>query len=108
VRHKIEALAGRTRIEARDIFDIHVLLPDEDAGRQALIDFLAENVDASTLDLALERALELDYPDHESLVVRFLEDDVRQEYRSQERWDHLRLSVASLVDAVLNRQEAVS
>ena len=87
---------------------IHVLLPDEGTGRQALIDFLADNVDSSTLELARERALELEYPDYESLVVRFLEDDVRQEYRSQERWDHLRLSAASLVDAILERQEAGS
>lgn len=105
VRQKIEALAGRTRIEARDIFDIHVLLPDEDGGMPALIDFLADNIDSSTLELARERALGLEYPEYESLVVRFLEDTVRQEYRSQERWDHLRLSATSLVDAVLDRQE---
>ncbi len=108
VRQKIEALAGRTRIEARDIFDIHVLLRDEDGGRPTLTDFLADTIDSSTLQLARERALELEYPEYESLVVRFLEDDVRPEYRSQERWDHLRLSAASLVDAVLERQEAVS
>lgn len=108
VRQKIEALAGRTRIEARDIFDIHVLLREKDGGSPTLIDFLAENVDSSTLELARERALELQYPEYESLVVRFLEDEVRQEYQSQERWDHLRLGAASLVDAVLDRQEGDS
>lgn len=108
VRQKIEALAGRTRIEARDIFDIHVLLREEGAAGTALIDFLAENIDSDILELAWERALELEYPEYESLVVRFLEDDVRRKYRSQERWDELRLRVVSLVDAILGRQEEVS
>lgn len=108
VRQKIEALAGRTRIQPRDIFDIHVLLRDEEGGRPPLIDFLADNIDSNILELARERALALQYPEYESLVVRFLEDEVRQEYRSQERWDHLRLSASSLVDEVLERQGAVS
>lgn len=105
VRQKIEALAGRTRIEARDIFDIHLLLREGDPADSRLVDFLAETIDSDTLELAHERALELVYPEFESLVVRFLEDDVRQSYRSRERWDVLRLKTASLIEAVHARKE---
>lgn len=100
IRQKIEALAGRTRIEARDIFDIHLLLGGEDLSDARLVRFLGETIDSDTLELAHERGLELEYPEYESFVVRFLEDDVRQAYRSRDRWNVLRLKTASLVEAV--------
>lgn len=105
LRQKIAALAGRTRIEARDIFDIDLLLGDEGPPPADTVEFLAETVDARTLEYARERALELEYPEYESLVVRFLEDAVREEYRSASRWDELRLRTASLIDTVRERQE---
>lgn len=108
LRQKVEALAGRTRIEARDIFDIHMLLGEEEPPGSVLVGFLAENVDSGTLDLAQERALELEYPEYESLVVRFLEDRVRERYRSPERWDELRLKTASLIETVQDRKRKVS
>lgn len=108
VRQKIEALAGRTRIEARDIFDIHMLLGDARRPERELIQFLALSVDKRTLELAHERALVLEYPDYESLVVRFLEDRVRAEYRSPERWDELRLRTASLLEEVRDRKGQTS
>lgn len=107
IRQKIEVLAGRTRIEARDIFDIHMLVGEKDPPSSALLKFLAETVDTRTLELASQRALELEYPEFESLVVRFLEDEAREEYRSQERWDLLRLKTAALIEAVqATKQEA--
>lgn len=105
IRQKIEALAGRMRIEARDIFDIHMLLGEEQPPSPALLDFLADNIEAPTLELAHERALELEYPEYESLVVRFLEDEAREQYRSQERWDVLRLKTAGLTESVQARQQ---
>lgn len=100
LRQKIEALAGRTRIEARDIFDINMLLGDAGRPETDLIEFLARNLERRTLELAHERALLLEYPDYESLVVRFLEDRVRARYRSPERWDELRLATAMLIEKV--------
>jgi hypothetical protein len=105
LRQKIEALAGRTRIEARDIFDIHMLLAAQDSREPALLDFLAENIDSRTLSLAYERALELNYREYESLVVRFLENEAREEYRSPERWDVLRLETAALIEDVQARKQ---
>lgn len=105
IRQKIEALAGRTRIEARDIFDIHMLLGEEEAASPALLDFLAGSIDSRTLELAHARALELEYPEYESLVVRFLEDGARERYRSRERWDVLRLTTAALIEEVRARKQ---
>lgn len=101
VRQKLDALAGRRRIEARDIFDIDMLLAEEEPPDADLVGFLAGQVDSRTLALARERALELKYPEYESLVVRFLEDEVRQDYRTPERWDEMRLRTVSLIEQVL-------
>lgn len=108
LRQKIEALAGRTRIEARDIFDIDLLLGDAERPERDLIEFLARSLERRTLELAHERALVLEYPDYESLVVRFLEDRVRTEYRSPERWDEMRLRTASLIEEVRDSKEQAS
>jgi hypothetical protein len=108
VRQKIEALAGRTRIEARDIFDIHVLIGEEDPPSSSLLGFLAESVDVETLELAHERTLKLEYPEYVSLVVRFLEDEARERYGSRERWDVLRLRTAALLEDVQTRKQEES
>lgn len=100
LRQKIEALAGRTRIEARDIFDINLLLDGWDKPPRQLVSFLANAVEETTLRLAHERTLQLDYREYESLVVRFLEDDVRKRYRTESKWDELRLRAASLIEEI--------
>lgn len=107
LRQKIAALAGRTRIEARDIFDINLLLGSrgEPFQEQQLVTFLARTVDQATLRLAHERTLQLEYPEYESLVVRFLEDDVREAYRSESKWDELRLRAASLIEEIQEERE---
>lgn len=104
LRQKIEALAGRTRIEARDIFDIDLLLGERESPSRELVEFLAETVEPSTLRLAHERTLELEYPEYESLVVRFLEDHARAEYRPESKWDEMRLRAASLIEEIQAEQ----
>lgn len=100
LRQKIVALAGRTRIEARDIFDIHLLLESGHGAPRDLVKYLAESLDDPTLELAHERTVQLEYPEYESLVVRFLEDEAREAYRSEGVWHELRLRAASLIEDV--------
>lgn len=105
LRQKIEALAGRTRIEARDIFDINLLLDRAEVPQRKLVPLLADAIEATTLRVAYQRAFQLEYSEYESLVVRFLEDDVRPAYRSESRWDELRLRAGSLIEDIREEQE---
>lgn len=88
----------------RGIFDIDLLLGGGEAPSQGLVEFLAETIEPSTLRLAHERTLELEYPEYESLVVRFLEDHAREGYRPERKWDEMRLRAASLIEEIQAEQ----
>lgn len=88
IRQKVAALAGRRQTEPRDVFDLDVLLAryPEAVG--------PGDIDAATLDMAIEAALAVDYAAFDELVVRFLEESYIPIYRRPEAWDEIRLNVA--------------
>lgn len=100
IRQKIAALAGRTRTEARDVFDVDMLLGDSKRGRRDLVAYLRSVTEPDVARIARERALTLGYGEYEALVVRFLADEVRGDYATQDRWDEMRLRVALLLEAI--------
>lgn len=103
VRQKLEALGGRREAQARDVFDLHVLVPDAPA--QALLDFLANALRRDRLEEAHERALTITYEEYEGQVFEFLGAEARSLYGRESTWDEIRLRVATLIEGVLKRQE---
>lgn len=101
-RQKIVALASRSQVQARDVFDIHLLLRAERS--RDLSRFLASAVAGRTLGSAYERALRITYSQYEGQVLEFLDDKARERYGSAERWDELRLRTAALVEAAMSQQ----
>jgi Nucleotidyl transferase AbiEii toxin, Type IV TA system len=103
LRQKIEALAGRATVQARDVFDLHTL----SAGgvENALVTKLAAQVNQSLLQEAYARALTITFEEYGGQVLEFLADDVRGRYGTEGAWDELRLEVAALIEAVLKRKE---
>jgi Nucleotidyl transferase AbiEii toxin, Type IV TA system len=98
VRQKIHALAHRTHAQARDVFDLAVLVAGEPA--KELIQFLVETTDAETLDRARERAFEISYGQYQDQVMEYVSDSVRAQYGSERLWDELRLQAAELIERV--------
>jgi hypothetical protein len=92
IRQKIEALAGRPATQARDLFDLHLLLARPD-GR---IDPL---VDRERLRVAIDRAVGIGFDEHAAGVVAFLEPDHAALYRDSASFD-------AMQDAVIGRLEA--
>jgi len=95
VRQKIEALAGRAVTQARDIFDLAILIR---GGH-----FAAAAAKGALADLALDDAIEclasLHWQDYEGQVVEFLDTAGREEYGTREAWRSLQMSAFSaLVD----------
>ena len=67
------ALADRATVQARDVFDLHVLVPRE--GDDKLIGFLASSIETGKLRAAYDRALEITYSEYQGQVMEFLADD---------------------------------
>lgn len=98
VRQKLSALAERTLAQARDVFDLAVVVRDEP--ERELVQFLAETTDSLTLDRAYDRALEISYGQYQNQVMEYVSEDVQAQYGSERKWDELRLQVVGLIDRV--------
>jgi len=101
VRQKIQALAGRREAQARDVFDLCVLVPGAPAG--PLLDFLAETVPSDHLEEARARALAISYDEYRGQVIEFLEESERTSQGTEGAWDEMRLRAAVLIEATLAR-----
>lgn len=88
LRQKIGALAGRRETQARDVFDLHVLLASG-APRPVRDDEIAAR--------ACANALSVDFGTFRSQVLSYLEPDARSQYDSPSAWDAVVLEV---VDAL--------
>lgn len=88
---KILALAGRTQTQARDVFDLDLLLR-----RQPLP---SGQVDPDKLAEAAGRALELGFEEFRQQVVEFLEPDAVELYDSPHAWELMQTSVADQLEA---------
>lgn len=81
---KVRALAGRSETQARDVFDLDLLL------RKTLLEPGA--VEADVRETAAERALELPFQAFVDQVAPFLDPEVAQLY-DQSSWEQMQLGV---------------
>ncbi len=86
-QQKLKALISRKTVQARDIFDLYLLL----ASRVERVD-LPEEVRAN-LDKAKESILSMDFVVFKSQVISYLEPEDQPRYESEEVWDNIRLHV---------------
>ena len=103
VRQKLDALGGRREAQARDVFDLHVLVPDPPSDK--LLEFLEKALGRSRLEEAHARALAITYREYEGQVFEFLGEEARSRYGTKGAWDEMRLRAAALVENVLKLQE---
>jgi hypothetical protein len=93
LRQKAGALARRTETQARDIFDLHLLI-SSGAPLEAL-----KSVDLEDLDLARTRATDVDFSVFKSQVLSYLRVEDRERYDSADVWDTLVLEVVNGLDS---------
>jgi predicted nucleotidyltransferase component of viral defense system len=89
VLQKIEALAGRTVTQARDVFDLAILIQGghlEVAARQRVLD-------RAPLPEAIDCLAALTWSDYEGQVVEFLDPDSQKEYGNVAAWEIFQTSV---------------
>lgn len=88
---KIAALAGRSETQARDVFDLKLLL---DQGAVPGADL------GATLPVAIEKAMSVGYDQFAGQVLAYLEPEYQDQYRPRRVWE-------SLQDEVVQRLEAL-
>ncbi len=88
VAQKIGALAHRSETQARDVFDLHLLLSSTST----------TSVDAEAradIPKALLRAMDVGYSDFQAQVVAFLEPEHRELHRSRDAWNQMQADVVA-------------
>ncbi len=88
IEQKIEALAHRSETQARDVFDLELLMRRH---RDAIG---AGQMEPHVLDVALERTFELPFEAFRDQVVRFLDPEVLELYDDRAAWEQMQTYVA--------------
>lgn len=99
VRQKIDALIGRTQTQARDIFDLALLIHDK-------LDLEGYSLSASYKKEACENALSLSFDDYQGQVVAYLMPEYRSVYGTKQEWNSMVSKVVDFVEKVRNESTA--
>ncbi len=91
--HKVEALALRNQTQARDLFDLKLLLDLSARPPQS------EQLKA-ILPAAVEHAVGIGYDDFAGQVLAYLEPEYQRHYRSRNTWEALQEEVVDALEAL--------
>jgi predicted nucleotidyltransferase component of viral defense system len=91
VAQKIEALVGRSEVQARDVFDLNLLL----SVAQPRI-----SVGADDLRRAADRAMEIGYDQYAAQVVSYLVPEHAAIFDSKSAWESMQLRVIEFLQEV--------
>ena len=92
-RQKIAAILSRTASQARDVFDLYLLLESGSISTAALT--TKEKQDVAQIK---ENVLAVDFGQFKSQVVSYLEPDLQPHYDSEETWDVMRWRVIEALE----------
>ena len=93
VAQKIQALAQRTVLQARDIFDLFVLNSQYEPSRGGKIE-----ISQTTFKTAHDNIFLVEFPQFRDTVVAYLEAEDQKAYSSPEIWDEIKLKTAHFLE----------
>lgn len=93
VAQKIQALAQRTVLQARDIFDLHVLSSQYDHAQPD-----SDGIPKGLLKTAAHNIFLVDFLQFRDTVVAYLGADDQKTYSSAAVWDEIKLNVAHFLE----------
>ncbi len=91
ITQKVSALAGRTEPQARDVFDLNLLLARADSAAVRL-------PSKSKRTQAIENAMSVSFEDYASQVVAYLEPEQAAIYDSREAWEAMQDTVVARLE----------
>jgi predicted nucleotidyltransferase component of viral defense system len=90
IEQKVLALAGRSETQARDVFDLDLLLRRSSLAPGAL--------DPEVLTVAVDRAIQLPYAAFQDQVLPFLEPEAVELYEGEASWGQMQTFVAEQLE----------
>jgi predicted nucleotidyltransferase component of viral defense system len=94
VLQKVLALAGRTEPQARDVFDLNLLLARPEAHELELTD-----AEKRRLANAIDHAMGISFDEYASKVVAYLEPSQAELYGDHSSWEAMQEAVVSRLEA---------
>lgn len=98
VIQKIHALAQRSVLQARDIFDLFLLSSQYEGTAQR------EHVSKSLLQIAHDNIYQVGFIQFRDTVVNYLEDEDKRAFSSPEIWDEIKLKTANFLEELKNAE----
>ena len=95
IAQKVQALAGRTEPQARDVFDLGLLLSRPDAR-----DVQFESPQELHLETAITNAIAISFDEYRSNVVAYLEPDQAAPYEAPSAWEVMQDAVVAGLEAL--------
>ncbi|MFH1791741.1 MAG: nucleotidyl transferase AbiEii/AbiGii toxin family protein [Candidatus Omnitrophota bacterium] len=95
VTQKLRALAVRTEIQARDIFDLYVLASQYNPAEKRLCD-----IRTGFLSKAYERVFEVEFAQFRDTVVAYLSSENQAVYDNPKTWEEVRLKVIRFIEEI--------
>jgi len=93
VSQKLDALAARKIIQARDAFDIYILSAQFEPSNKEKIKLNPEN-----MDKAYKNIFEISFEQFRDTVVSYLLKEDQKIYDSPRSWDEIKLKVANFIE----------
>jgi len=93
VIQKFGALAARTAVQARDIFDLYILSSQCDIGGKHI-----DNIEPEIFQKAYERIFEVEFEQFRDTVVLYLSGEDQILYNKPKSWEEVRLKVANFIE----------
>lgn len=94
---KIGALTGRSITQARDVFDIYVLIPQCD-----LKQFRKEQMNSLKFKAAVKNIFEISFVQFRDTVVAYLSPEDKALYLNPAVWDDIKLKAANFIEELEN------
>ncbi len=95
IAQKLHALAARTAVQARDIFDLYVL-----SSQYAVTDTRIAAIEAHVFSRAHERVFEVEFEQFSDTVVAYLSQEDQALYSRPASWEEVRLKVAHFIEEI--------
>lgn len=95
IEQKIEALAGRAEPQARDVFDLSLLLARSDAS-----DLKLSTASKRALPDAIDRAIGISFDEYRSKVVAYLGSEQRELFEDRSAWNAMQEAVIARLEAL--------
>jgi len=92
---KVRALADRTEPQARDVFDLGLLLSRPEGAMVG-----SSDVDPSLVTRAIDRAIGISFDDYTSTVVAYLDPELAPPYAERDAWSLMQETVVRHLERI--------